>query len=267
MTHVLSVERRSVLHGAKVPTTIYEVRDSSDEVRTFNVPDRRGWVVPADFEVETREDGAPLAIRGLGIVFDSWSQDLGGFIEQVDRGAVRKALSRGADVVISVNHDYNNILGRTSANTAEVREVPKGVTYRALVNEQDPTAVAWAARIARGDVRGSSFTFTVERDRWEEREDGTVVRTVLELRELFEMGPVVSPAYLQTDAFVGRSTDLPAETAEVPADAGDTEGELELRDDALAGVDSTDDETRLVLVRELHEGATRRLSIARTYPA
>lgn len=261
MTHVLSVERRSVLHGAKVPTTIYEVRDSTDEVRTFTVPDQRAWVIPTEFDVETREDGAPLAIRGLGIVFDSYSQDLGGFIEQMDRGSVRRALSRGSDVVISVNHDYNQILGRTSANTAEVREVPKGVTYRALVNEQDPQAMAWAARIARGDVRGSSFTFTVERDRWEEREDGTIIRTVLEVRDLYEMGPVVSPAYLQTDSFVGR--ELPADDVSVEAPASG-EDESELRD-ALAGDESTD-ETRLALERERFEGATRRLRIARTYP-
>lgn len=264
MTTVLSVERRSVLHGTRVPTTVVELQNKYGEVRTFNVPDQRAWVVPTDFEVETRDDGAPMAIRGLGIVFDSFSQDLGGFIEQMDRGSVRKALSRGSDVVISVNHDYNNILGRTSANTAEVREVPKGVTYRAVVNEDDPSALAWAARIARGDVRGSSFTFTVARDKWEEREDGSIVRTVLEVGELFEMGPVVSPAYLQTDSFVGR--ELPAQAeAPVEVDAGEVGDESELRETVPADVESSD-EARLALVRELHEGATRRLSIARTYP-
>jgi HK97 family phage prohead protease len=54
--------------------------------------------------------------------------------------------------------------------------------------------------IARGDVYGSSFGFRNAKDRWE-RKDGKALRTLVEM-DVFDVGPVVNPAYEDTSVAV-----------------------------------------------------------------
>jgi len=148
-------------------------------------------------EVRALEDEAGRWIVGYGLVFNEWSQDLGGFVERVLPGACDGAIN--ADLVVCGNHDSNNVLGRVSAGTVMVTVDTRGVEYRALVNESDPIAVAFYERVKRGDIKGSSFSFWVERDRWYV-EDGATKRDILAFRAIDEMGPVTFPAYLQTSS-------------------------------------------------------------------
>jgi HK97 family phage prohead protease len=59
------------------------------------------------------------------------------------------------------NHDPNYLLGRTSTGTAKVSEDKRGLHYSVEVNAADPMAAGVAARIDRGDIKGSSFAFLV----------------------------------------------------------------------------------------------------------
>src|SRR5690606_38101457 len=49
--------------------------------------------------------------------------------------------------------------------------------------------------LERKDVTGSSFAFNVEDDKWEEDEDGLVVRTIIKFKRLLDVSPVTYPAY------------------------------------------------------------------------
>src|SRR4051812_26273305 len=59
-------------------------------------------------------------LDGYPVVFNRRSQDLGGFVEEVSPEAVQRTLREGADVFALFNHDWNCVLGRTSAGTTRL---------------------------------------------------------------------------------------------------------------------------------------------------
>lgn len=199
------------------PVAVYQVETRSGE-RTFKVPERRQVTAPTTVEVSERDVkacprcDAPLAdetcsacgfsvaglvFRGHAAVFDRRSEDLGGFTEQVARGAFRRCLDRHPDCRALINHDPSLLLASTANNTLDLREDPLGLHFYFTAA---PTSYARDLQIlvARGDMSQSSFAFSVERDRWEEQEDGSVLRTVLEMKDLYDVSPVSYPAYRQT---------------------------------------------------------------------
>jgi HK97 family phage prohead protease len=175
----------------------------------LNVPETRRVQAPmADMEV--REDGERLIFQGHAAVFDRLSEDLGGFRERIQRGAFRKVLDASPDVRFLVNHDSMSATGlplaRTTNNTLELREDPKGLRVYA---ELAPTTLAKDLRVLvkRGDVDQMSFGFSMRdqngelsgKDVWTEGDTG-LERTVVSFGRLFDVSPVVFPAYQQTDA-------------------------------------------------------------------
>ena len=150
-------------------------------------------------------DGAPGAARILGhaAVFSHLSEDLGGFREIIQPGFFDNVLED--DVRGLWNHNSDLVLGRTRSGTLALRQDDEG-----LAVEIDPPATTWArdamVTMQRGDVDQMSFAFWVREggDRWEQRDDGTVVRTLLAggCERLFDVSPVTYPAYPQTNATV-----------------------------------------------------------------
>jgi hypothetical protein len=49
--------------------------------------------------------------------------------------------------------------------------------------------------LRRGDITTSSFAFTVGKDSWSKMEDGTYLRTINSINELFDVSPVYRAAY------------------------------------------------------------------------
>jgi HK97 family phage prohead protease len=157
-------------------------------------------VPEAELAVETRADGRPV-IRGYAIVYNRLSQDLGGFRERIMPGAFDKVLGRQRgrqDLVSYFNHDPNMLLGRESSGTLEVFSDEKGVGYTVTPPLSRADVIEL---VSRRDVKGSSFAFTVAAGGEAFSNDAQgVIRDVREASGLYEMGPVVSPAYVQTSA-------------------------------------------------------------------
>lgn len=170
-------------------------------------------IATESFEVRS-EDGRNTLV-GYGAVFGKRSQDLGGFREVIDPKAFNRTVSNDNDVLVTMNHDVNYLLGRTGAGTARVSVDEVGVRYEVDLPETT-TGADVRALAERGDLFGSSFTFSIPKDgdKWERDEDGNRLRTLTEVR-LFELGPVVSPAYLDTSVAVRSLEDV--EAAEVSA--------------------------------------------------
>ncbi len=143
-----------------------------------------------------REEGKPAKIVGYPVVFDSWSEDLGGFREIV-RPTVAAALERGTDILSLFNHDSNYVLGRRSNGTLTLSADERGIYY-----EVEPPDTQWArdlmVSIERGDVKGGSFQFRTITDRW----NSDYTERELIDADIPELGPVTFPAYSQTDASV-----------------------------------------------------------------
>lgn len=141
-------------------------------------------------EVQANDEGK---FSGLAAVFGKPSQDLGGFVEYIDRRAFDGVLANSPDVVAVWNHNENDLLGRTSSGTLRLWTTDEGLHYE--LDAPDTTLGRdLRALAARGDVTGSSFAFTVDEDAWEKR-DGIKVRRVLSIGRLFDVSLVSTPAY------------------------------------------------------------------------
>ena len=167
--------------------------------------ERRDYEFTADDElvIEQRADGR-AAIVGYAAVYNRLSLDLGGFREEILPGAFDKILSRQRgrqDVVALFNHDSNIVLGRTSSGTLELSSDDKGLRY---VVSPPVSRADVLELIQRRDVRGSSFAFTVDKggEGFRQGEDGKAVRQIREVSGLYDVGPVLVPAYPATSAAV-----------------------------------------------------------------
>lgn len=122
------------------------------------------------------------------------SEDLGGFVEEIDPHAFDEALQD--DVRGLFNHDPNYVFGRSTKGTLQIAVDETGLHYTAI-----PPQTQWASDLmvsmARGDVDQSSFGFACVDDTWRVEKDGTVVRRLNKVK-LFDVSVVTYPAY--TDA-------------------------------------------------------------------
>lgn len=144
-----------------------------------------------------------VVVRGYAALFNSDSQDLGGFVERIMPGAFDGVIKRGTDVVGLYNHEPMFLLGRESAGTLRLSVDERGLRYE--IDAPDSRADVVEA-IERGDVRGSSFAFKVKGtgERWSRMQDGRQLREIVDFDGLFDVGPVLRPAYPATETFVSR---------------------------------------------------------------
>ncbi len=155
-----------------------------------------------ELRIELRgEENEQKRIIGYGAVFNSLSEDLGGFREMILPGAFTEAIARD-DVRALFNHDPNLILGRNVSGTLQLTETESGLQY-----EIDPPQTSYAndlmVSLARGDVNQSSFGFIVEKESWQNpnAERSYPIRFLHRVR-LFDVSPVVYPAYAATSVAV-----------------------------------------------------------------
>jgi HK97 family phage prohead protease len=148
-------------------------------------------------EVRDVGDGAPPVIDGHAAVFDQLSEDLGGFREIIKPGSFLLALA-ASDVRALWNHNPDFVLGRQSSGTVTVVEDDRGLGTS--INPPDTQLIRdmVLTPMRRGDVNQASFGFWIDKDEWSTMPDGTLLRTIIAFRELFDVSPVTFPAYPQT---------------------------------------------------------------------
>lgn len=151
--------------------------------------------IPARVEIRAKGEKGKM-LQGYAALFGARSQDLGGFVEEIDEAAFDETLKSGDNVMARAEHDSRMLLGTTENETLRLETDSKGLAYE--VDLPDTSAGRdIGVLVERGDVRKSSFAFYTVRDRWEDLEDGTVLRTLLEVK-LVDVAPVANPAYPQT---------------------------------------------------------------------
>lgn len=148
-------------------------------------------------ELRAEQEDGELRIKGYGAVFNSLSHDLGGWREIIHPDAFSKVLRQ--DVHSYFNHDPNMILGRVSSNTLRIWVDDRGLGYSVKPPKSRADVIE---SLERGDVTGSSFAFSIAKDgeAWTADERGKPLRTITKVSRLYEVGPVVSPAYPDTSA-------------------------------------------------------------------
>ncbi len=155
--------------------------------------------------VKVRADGGKQVIEGYAAVFNE-QYDSGYFVETVKPGAFQRALKEKDDVRALVNHDPNNLIGRTKAGTLRMKEDSQGLHFEVDLPDTQ-VGRDLATSIERGDMDGCSFGFKVEKQSWrDEEKDGQTIRfRDIEGVKLYDVGPVTYPAYDGTSVGMTRS--------------------------------------------------------------
>jgi len=173
------------------------------------------------FEVdgfEVREDAAGMHLEGYAALFNSRSENLGGFTETIQPGAFRASLRARNDIKMLWNHDSGAVLGSTRSGTLTLTEDDRGLRVSAILPN---TSHGRDARelVARGDISAFSFGFSMPArggDQW----NGEGTERVLKSVRLHEVSLVAFPAYPETAGTATvRGLDKVAKRAQVDADS------------------------------------------------
>lgn len=134
----------------------------------------------------------PMSRRGGG-----WNPP-GGKGESIARGAFDELL--GSDVLATVNHDPNQVLGRTSSGTLKIGSDSHGLSYRVDLPDTRLAHDTWQL-VKRGDMRGASFLAAL--GKYDRTAGGVVHRS---FSRLLDVSIVTTPAYDSATA-VARNAD------------------------------------------------------------
>lgn len=153
-----------------------------------------------DNSAEIRAEGSGRTVSGTGVVFNSPSADLGGFIEIILPSAVNNVLNK-SDILFLMNHQVERgCLARSSKGKGSLtlKADNKALNY----SFQAPAFALGdelLENIKRGDIKGSSFSFAVAKggDTWEKR-DGKNIRTISQFDAIYDISAVYRPAYPDT---------------------------------------------------------------------
>lgn len=149
--------------------------------------------------VELRAHSEGSRIGGYAAKFGTLSQNLGGFVETIDRAFFNKSAGDGwPGVMARYNHEDAFLLGTSQASTLRLSIDDTGLDYEV---DMPDTGYArdLAALAARGDVAHSSFAFYTFDDDWGMTDQGFPLRTLLSGR-LVDVAPVNTPAYMDTSS-------------------------------------------------------------------
>ena len=140
-------------------------------------------------------DNDSRILYGYAAVFNSESKDLGGFTEMISPTAFEGVIER-SDVFAVLNHDRNKVLARSKMGkgSLELNIDSKGLQFRF---EAPDTTLGndVLSMVKRGDLTDSSFCFTVEDESWQKREDGSYLRTINKIGDLFDVAICYNGAY------------------------------------------------------------------------
>jgi HK97 family phage prohead protease len=148
-----------------------------------------------DFEVRAEGDG--MSFTGYASVFNSPSEDLGGFVEYVAPGAFKRSLQSRNEVKLLWNHDSGEPLASLRGGTMQLVEDSRGLKVTAQL--PNTTRGRDIAELLRTKVIDSmSFGFNVIKDSWSANGQTRTLESV----RLFEVSIVSFPAYGATTAQV-----------------------------------------------------------------
>lgn len=145
-------------------------------------------------EFQTREEEGKLIISGYPIVFNQRTELWKGFYEEIAPEAVKSF--KGVKVLW--NHNRDLVMASVDNGTARCKVDEHGVYTEFEVNPHDSDAVNGYQRVKRGDVKGWSFGFAINKHEERMQDDGTYLDRVTDI-DLFEVSPCVFPAYPQTE--------------------------------------------------------------------
>lgn len=154
-----------------------------------------------EFRAQPSSDG--LTLDGYAAVFNQDTQietAEGVFTERIAPGAFRKTLQERMPV-LQFDHGTHPLLGSMPLGViTSLKEDEHGLRVKARLSDNWMITPVRDA-IRDGAIDGMSFRFRVINDKWARSAEAGLSRTITEIA-LYEVGPVVFPAYEQTSVGV-----------------------------------------------------------------
>jgi uncharacterized protein len=137
-------------------------------------------------------------IAGQAAVFNSRSQNLGGYYEMLADGCFTPALEDPDLECYSLfNHEASRLLGVTTNGSVRVSQDKKALNQETDLDGSTEDARSMAAHVATGRITRMSFAMYVAPDgsEWSEDKNNDVIRTVTKVSRLADVSPVTYAAY------------------------------------------------------------------------
>jgi HK97 family phage prohead protease len=158
------------------------------------VPEKRYF---RSTELRVQQSGDGNTLTGYIAVFGSPSEPMYGYTEVLQAGCFASTLAGTNEVVALINHDNNAPVGRRSTGTLQLSEDETGLKF-SIDLPNTTRANDLKESIKHLDVSGCSFGFICRKDQYLENEDGSVLRTIIDLDLLEVSVGVTFPAYTDT---------------------------------------------------------------------
>lgn len=140
-------------------------------------------------------------IEGYAIVFDSLSNDLGGFREIIEQGAITDELIKNSDILCLMNHDIKKgVLARSYQGRGSLKlDIDEHGLHYSFESPKTALGDEVLEGIRRGDISKCSFAFVCGEDNWTKDENGEYIRHVKKIKNLYDVSLVYHPAYEGTE--------------------------------------------------------------------
>lgn len=150
--------------------------------------------------IELRSDGeSDNYIEGYALKFGTESEDLGGFVETIEKDALKD--TDFSDVRALFNHNADHIIARSSTGTLSLDVDDIGLKFRAkLPNTSYGRDLL--ENLRNGNINQCSFGFKLadEGDSFKFDEERSIYkRTLNKISEILDVSVVTYPAYKDTD--------------------------------------------------------------------
>ena len=140
-------------------------------------------------------------IEGYAIVFNSLSNDLGGFREIIEQGAITEELIKNSDIICLMNHDIKRgVLARSYHGRGSLKlDIDEHGLHYSFEAPKTALGDEVLEGIRRGDISKCSFAFVCGEDNWTKDENGEYTRHVKKIKKLYDVSLVYHPAYEETE--------------------------------------------------------------------
>ena len=154
-----------------------------------------------NIEIRTDEEkDSEIYAEGYALVFNSWSEDLGGFVETIEPSALEG--SDLSDVRALFNHNADKVLARSSAGTLDLETDEKGLKFRFKIPNTS-YGKDIAENLKNGNIDQCSFGFVLDDngDSFDFDEKRSIYqRTLKKIKSVMDISLVTYPAYSSTSA-------------------------------------------------------------------
>jgi len=164
---------------------------------------------------ELRADEESRRVEGYALLFET-SSDRMPYEEVIERTALGGVLEK-SDVFALLNHDSSRgILARAmnGNGSLELTVDERGLKY-SFDAPKSGLGDELLEYLRRGDIKESSFAFTVAEDEILRKEDGTIKRTIKRFDEIFDVSPVYRAAYSATNVYARSVEEMEKELKEL----------------------------------------------------